>query len=301
MVEHEYDAQRFWVLVNNPAKWEIDKFLRSGKKADSWALSPHKSPPRKGDLAFIRVGNDRRSKKVLGGYAPLDPGIYALCEITSDQRIGTGVSGEFWRGGNIRPHETGEEYPTVDFQVLKSYLSEPLLLPRIQAEFPTVKRRVLAQPEARSYDLPRDDFMRLLEMLGTSEEELPELVEMAPVDLGAVTPQRILLQQHRWERGAEGRRAKIQAGHECLLCRAMGRPSIAFHRPDGVPYVEAHHVIPVSKGTAGTLSPKNIVTVCANHHRQLHYGGIAEPKDCGDSFTFAFPGGPISVPKLKID
>ena len=71
-------------------------------------------------------------------------------------------------------------------------------------------------------------------------------------------------------------------------------------KPDGVPYVEAHHVVPVSRGSAGLLDPANIITVCANHHRELHYGGVPDPEDAGDCYVFQFREGPLRIPKLKI-
>jgi predicted HNH restriction endonuclease len=41
-----------------------------------------------------------------------------------------------------------------------------------------------------------------------------------------------------------------------------------------VPYVEAHHVTPVSERQIGSLATSNILTVCANHHRQKQYGKV---------------------------
>jgi hypothetical protein len=40
-------------------------------------------------------------------------------------------------------------------------------------------------------------------------------------------------------------------------------------------YVEAHHVMPVASQEAGALAASNVMTVCANHHRQIHYGGVS--------------------------
>jgi predicted HNH restriction endonuclease len=40
------------------------------------------------------------------------------------------------------------------------------------------------------------------------------------------------------------------------------------------PLTVPHHVMPVSKLEKGSLKAANIMTVCANHHRQLHYGGV---------------------------
>lgn len=74
------------------------------------------------------------------------------------------------------------------------------------------------------------------------------------------------------ERGPIGEQVKMANGYKCQLCEALGYNPIGFRRPDGIPYVEAHHVMPVSALNSGSLSASNIMTLCANHHREMHYG-----------------------------
>ncbi|BBR11077.1 HNH endonuclease signature motif containing protein [Aeromonas caviae] len=51
-------------------------------------------------------------------------------------------------------------------------------------------------------------------------------------------------------------------------CEACQLPA-PFHRADGTPYLEVHHLIPLSEGGSDTIS--NALAVCPNCHRKLHF------------------------------
>jgi 5-methylcytosine-specific restriction protein A len=51
-------------------------------------------------------------------------------------------------------------------------------------------------------------------------------------------------------------------------CEACQLPA-PFHRTDGTPYLEVHHLIPLSEGGSDTIS--NTLAVCPNCHRKLHF------------------------------
>ncbi len=76
------------------------------------------------------------------------------------------------------------------------------------------------------------------------------------------------------ERGSIGARLKKANGFRCQLCEAMGLKAVGFLKANGEPYVEAHHATPVSELEVGSLSATNIMILCANHHRQMHYGNV---------------------------
>ena len=57
----------------------------------------------------------------------------------------------------------------------------------------------------------------------------------------------------------------LNAGGICDLCK---NPA-PFIKDDGTPYLEIHHLIPLSKG--GTDDLENTVALCPNCHRKLHY------------------------------
>ncbi|MCH9809564.1 MAG: HNH endonuclease [Alphaproteobacteria bacterium] len=53
-------------------------------------------------------------------------------------------------------------------------------------------------------------------------------------------------------------------------CEVPGCDYGTFQLPSGETYVEVHHILPLSEG--GEDSLKNAACVCANHHREAHYG-----------------------------
>ncbi|MBZ0262694.1 MAG: HNH endonuclease [Hyphomicrobiales bacterium] len=56
-----------------------------------------------------------------------------------------------------------------------------------------------------------------------------------------------------------------RAGGHCEYCKTEG-----FVTADGRKYLETHHVILLSR--KGSDSVRNVVALCANHHREAHYG-----------------------------
>ena len=69
---------------------------------------------------------------------------------------------------------------------------------------------------------------------------------------------------------------------------------VGFIKADGEPYVEAHHATPVSALEVGSLSATNIMILCANHHRQMHYGAVTIDR-APMSFGLTFDGKQIHI------
>lgn len=66
-------------------------------------------------------------------------------------------------------------------------------------------------------------------------------------------------------------------GTTCAICRREG-----FIKKDGTRYAEVHHVEEVSTKSPGVLGSQNIIVVCANCHRKLHYANVEiEPTASG--------------------
>lgn len=76
------------------------------------------------------------------------------------------------------------------------------------------------------------------------------------------------------ERGSIGAKLKRANDFKCQLCEALGLDPIGFLKANGEPYVEAHHATPVSQLEIGSLAASNIMILCANHHREMHYGDV---------------------------
>lgn len=101
------------------------------------------------------------------------------------------------------------------------------------------------------------------------------------------------------ERGPIGAAVKKLNGHRCQICAELGLEPYAFRKKDGTPYVEAHHVMPVSERQVGSLSVSNVITLCANHHRQLHYGDVSVEINA-NTFEVRLGDRAISVARLSL-
>lgn len=271
----------YWVFVCNPKKWAIDRFLQSRIDLGTWGVRPSDADRfAPGQLGIVRVGVDRRTEAERGGRPPLEPGIYAICEVESAMFPGTGEADAFWAADEApKPG-----WPTVRIRYLKTFLTEPLTIVRLRNVAPELSPLLLNGLQASSFPIAPADFRKAAELLGASVDQLP-----APDGPPPSTARAVAAMEKRYlqaspevkermsrfiERGPVGAWAKAATGHKCQLCAALGMQSIGFRKRDGEPYVEAHHVMPVSHGEVGSLALSNIMTVCANHHRQLHYGNV---------------------------
>lgn len=54
------------------------------------------------------------------------------------------------------------------------------------------------------------------------------------------------------------------------ICERCSKPAPFIRTSDGTPYLEVHHIVPLSEGGEDTI--ENAIAVCPNCHRELHYG-----------------------------
>jgi hypothetical protein len=101
------------------------------------------------------------------------------------------------------------------------------------------------------------------------------------------------------ERGNFAERIKKTNNYKCSICESMKLPVHGFRKKDGDFYIEAHHVYPVSGLLEESLT-SNIITVCPNHHRQLHFGKSEVSDNNYSRIIFRIDGKLISVNKLNI-
>lgn len=297
----------YWVLVCNPAKWAIDRFLESGLTTDTWGVRPTDAAKfDAGQLAIVRVGVDRRSVTERGDRQPLEPGIYAVCEIQGPSFAGTGASDAYWT--NDAGRDPG--WPTVGVRYLRNYLGRPLTIEYLREERPSLSHLLLDGFQAASFPISADDFHAVLESLDEDRDAIA--AEVAKNE--TITPDRLAELESKFlnaspevrtrvskgiERGPVGFEVKRLNGFRCQLCEVLGRDPIGFKKRNGDPYVEAHHVMPVHRKEIGSLSAANIVTLCANHHREVHYGDV----DVGignETFTFMIEGTRVTIPRAKV-
>lgn len=102
------------------------------------------------------------------------------------------------------------------------------------------------------------------------------------------------------ERGAISNKVKKLTNYKCLVCEAMGINPYSFKKTNGINYVETHHVEPVSTLKKGVLGISNLITVCANHHRQMHYGESKLTNETETEFEFRIDGKKLKINKITL-
>ena len=225
----ERSTDGYWVLVCNPRKWAIDRFLERGDgQRDTWGVRPsdskHFAP---GQLAIIRVGVDRRSLGERDGRPTLEAGIYALCEVESTAYAGTGASDSFWAPGAAR----APGWPTIKIRYLRSYLHRPLTIAKLKEARPELPKSLLDGLQASSFPISRDDFRAVLELLGEDPETMADVVSKSPETvgelaeleeryIGAVPEVRERISRGI-ERGPVGDAVKKANGFRCLVLRGQ--------------------------------------------------------------------------------
>lgn len=68
----------------------------------------------------------------------------------------------------------------------------------------------------------------------------------------------------------EKEKALLERGYTCQICH------FTFEKKNGHPYAEVHHIVPVSEG--GDDVQDNLLVLCSNHHRQLHFARVEWPQ-----------------------
>ena len=300
------EASSYWALVCNPRKWAIDQFLPRDITHDTWGV--RKSDAVRfapGQLAVVRVGVDDRSAKDRQGQDKLEAGIYALCRIESEAFPGTGASDEFWSEGEGR--EPG--WPTVKIHYLRTFLTKPLTIARLRSEMPNATSFLLDGLQASSFPITAEDFQGIVELLGDDIDEMAliepnldvvadKLAQLEATFIRA-SPEVKKRLSRKIERGPIGALVKKLNGYKCQLCEVLGADPLGFRKSSGEHYVEAHHVMPVAMRQIGSLSASNVMTVCANHHRQLHFGSVEVKLDAA-SFLIEIDGRSVSVRRTRL-
>jgi hypothetical protein len=295
----------YWIFVCNPKKWAIDRFLEQKIEIDSWGVREADVPKiAQGQLGYIRVGVDRRTEIERDGRAKLDAGIYALVEVVSEPYEAAGADAEFWADGE-KP-VTGR--PTVKIRYLQTFPDILVTIEDLRRRAPGISKLVLDGFQARSFPIPSEDFHAIAAQLNLGERNVDQrAVPKDDLDVDVSELEKRYLnaapevkeRTSRYiERGTVGETVKKANEYKCQICDALGKNPLGFRKPNGVAYVEAHHVMPVSKLQIGSLNASNIMTVCANHHRQLHYGGIVVQIE-EKTFDLVIDQSQVRIPRLR--
>jgi 5-methylcytosine-specific restriction endonuclease McrA len=108
-------------------------------------------------------------------------------------------------------------------------------------------------------DTENPEFRKLV---ATYKKDRPSIPPM-----GNSNPRKISQPSESYERDASVvAYVENRANGICELCCS----NAPFNRPDGSPFLEIHHIVPLSEGGPDTVD--NAAALCPNCHRSCHYG-----------------------------
>lgn len=296
---------RYWTFFCNPAKWEIDNFLNSNEEYDTFTVTDwQKDWFQKGQLGLIRVGVDKRTREQLKGKNKLKPGIYAIVEVLSVATFRMEPKPQYWleRGEQMR-----QRY-RVDIKIIKNLIDNPILFEQIKDVEIQLDKHLIEGFQASSMPLDPSTFEWITNNIGGSdnfiyhemkyETNTVEKIIKLEEEYALAVPKIQERISKYIERGNIAEEYKRLAQYKCQICEALGKQGHVFKKKDGTYYVETHHVIPVSSLQQGSLGLKNLLAVCPNHHRQLHYGDIEVQKSDKENFEFIIDNQLIIIKKI---
>jgi predicted restriction endonuclease len=180
----------------------------------------------------------------------------------------------------------GIEKYRVIIRIAENLLKVPILLEDLRKDEIISKDNYLINGfERASMPLREDAFKRIMQKLGKEttntkdcleNERVNSFVDIANLErkYKDASPQVKEIISKKIERGKVSSQIKEIYEYKCKLCEALHKHPLSFKKTDGVYYIETHHITPVSNLEKGSLGVSNLITLCANHHRQFHYGDI---------------------------
>ncbi len=274
------DITGYWFFSCSPSIWEVDLFLKTNPEYGKYTINKnHRDKIWPGQLGVIRVGTDRRSKHKLQGRDKLHPGVYAIVEILDFPIWSIDEDDEFYVDKTLNKKERFR----VKIRYLKNLINNPLLIRTMETN-PTINQDTLFIHgfQSATWPLTKNAFNEIINTIGIRNQVLVNVenenanTDQAITDLELkyqnAVPEIKEIISKRIERGKVASEIKKINSYKCQVCEAFGQNPYSFKKSDGEYYIETHHINPVSNLAQGSLGISNLITVCANHHRQFHYG-----------------------------
>lgn len=298
----------YWISYCNPSYFDIEEFLSIGEINTTWTIMDwQKDLFQIGQLGIIRVGNDNRSLKQRNGKDKLERGIYATFKIISTADFFPDSDLNLW----LNPEKRDQKRLRVKIRITKNLLYSPILIDNLKTiketknDEPLIKAR-----QASSWSLTENAFRKIAQLAEIEFNKTENIKEESILNLDDIkkleekyrnaTPKIKEIISKRIERGEISKEIKKINNFNCQICGGLGNKTDTFKKINGEYYIETHHIIPVSELSQGLLGISNLMTVCANHHRQLHYGDVKIINETEIAFIFQIDGRKITIEKTKI-
>ena len=296
------DFSGYWIFFCNPKRWNIDDFLKAKNVYDTFTVRDwHKDQFAKGQLGLVRVGHDNRTTKQLNGREKLQRGIYAVVEVLGEAELKEETVPDYWNDEDLG----GKRY-RVNIKYLKNLIERPILIKDIKFESYNYDKHLIDGFQSSTMPLEPDSFRRILNKVGGMNSEFfkhkleteTDLINLEKEYEHAVPEIKERVSNYI-ERGRIAEKFKKKTGFKCQICGALGEDPYVFEKENGDYYIEVHHIDAVSNLNKGSLGISNLITVCPNHHRQLHYGKVDVLENNEDELKLKIDGKEKLINKIS--
>lgn len=303
-----------WTFFLNPKYWYIDDFLKSDKAGNEIYYSinkDHRDRFKIGDRGVIRVGVDSRNKSELNGKEKMKSGIYAIVKVMSIPEFIEDDESEFYASKddiNIKKWR-------IKIKIIKNLIDSPIIFNEKNKVTLEQDKYLIGGFQRATMPLREDTFYNVLKLinLNNNVNEFEEIIDIK--QLGNTTSGIELLneiyantnieQKERVvkviERGEIANKIKEYIQYKCQICESLGQNPYSFKKKNGEYYVETHHIIPVSDLENSKLSVDNLICLCPNHHREVHYGNVKIINNNDMYVEYNLDGIEVKVNKIKVN
>lgn len=257
----------YWTFFCNPAKWEIDEFLKDEIEFDTYAISSyHKDFVNEGDWGVIRVGKDKRTLKQLNGKPRLKSGIYAIVKVISTASLTQSNNLKNWTNED----EGLKERYRIKIHYVKSLLKNPVLLEDLNLNELEYDQYLIQGQMASTMPLNPLTFKKILSLLENTESNFAETYPEENETSALIEGKQIKTITNRYERNPIAREICLNYyGYDCSVC---GFNFLKTYGDIGKNFIHVHHLNEISQiGKEYKINPiADLRPVCANCHSMLH-------------------------------
>ncbi|MDX8540087.1 HNH endonuclease signature motif containing protein [Mesorhizobium abyssinicae] len=289
----------YWMFVCNRKVWDGEAWLRAPEDTLLYKVSDHNhAEVQAGDLGVLRI-NARRGNRAA---APVPASVYAVVEVLDAPRLQSDASGSHYSDKSDAEAVTWR----APLKLLGNLVEKPVAVDDLPDDGEFVHFRMPLMTS--TIPISRRAFSEVYHRAGLTRPNLtdeqkaatPAGIKMLELEASKADPIRRSRISKYIERGPIGRKVKEIRGCRCQICEALGFEPIAFHRKNGMPFAEAHHVQPVSLLMPGTLGASNVMVLCPNHHRQAHLGNFEVLEDGRHHWRISIDGRVLPLSKTVL-
>ncbi|MDD5126729.1 MAG: HNH endonuclease [Dehalococcoidales bacterium] len=186
-------------------------------------------------------------------------------------------------------HPEGDFYESLDYSSVRKKPNPPWqssIRPLSETAFSTI----LAAAKVGTSSL------QVISQIETSSNAIDTLRTLNILYAGLKPEVRAKRLASHLDRGDSVTRALKQLlGSKCQICGWNG-----FRKRDDTEFIEAHHLVQISERHVDSLCTENIILVCPNCHREIHYGEDIEIRDDGNLNFVRLSNKIVRIPKNTI-